>query len=361
MSSKDQVRAGINWKEEAFQQIKGYETELQSLFLLNAFNVLSNGYDFLIGTTSSEIFHYTPWKFEKNNLFAPEIILDIIQNYIVFSQNQEKTKKIARYHQYDCVKESLKRIENSSLKGEINNHTTGSGKSDTMAFLANQLRHKYPYCSIIVITDRNELDQQIYARFYEYEGTFFTSGDLIQEDVSKISKLKSQLAKPNQGKIIFVLIQKFQDLADLTEFNNPKRVFVFIDEAHRSQSLVADTEDKKSWAREMRRIFPTAFFLGFTATPIEGKTEKEIGPIVHTYSVNQALEDEIVVPITYEKAYEYLPKLYWDEEEFAKNFPEKEQTFFDKRKNTKNKKDILLRQCANFLKKTIKIFLVFIM
>ncbi|KLL02895.1 MAG: type I restriction endonuclease subunit R, partial [Mycoplasmataceae bacterium RV_VA103A] len=78
-----------------------------------------------------------------------------------------------------------------------------------------------------------------------------------------------------------------------------------------------------------------------TATPIEGKTEKEIGPIIHTYSVNKALENEIIVPITYEKAYEHLPKVYWDEEEFAKNFPKKEETFFDKKKSTKNKKDIL--------------------
>jgi type I restriction enzyme R subunit len=113
-----------------------------------------------------------------------------------------------------------------------------------MAFLANQLRRKYPYCSIIVITDRNELDRQIYTRFREYEGTFFTSGDLMV--IEDISELKKQLAKPNQGKIIFVLIQKFRDLENLIEFNNPKGVFVFIDEAHRSQGITADDENKKS-------------------------------------------------------------------------------------------------------------------
>jgi len=292
----------------------------------------------LVGTISSEIFHYTPWQSEKNNLFAQKTILDIIQNYIVY--NSEKVKKIARYHQYDCVKETLKVIKNSSSKGGINNHTTGSGKSDTMAFLANQLRRKYQDCTIVVITDRNELDRQIYERFREYEGNFFTLGDL--EIIKDISKLKNQLEKPNQGKIIFVLVQKFQDLNDLTEFNNPKGVFVFIDEAHRSQNLVADAESKKaSWAWEMRRIFPQAFFLGFTATPIKGKTYEEIGPPIHTYSVNQALQNEIVVAITYEKAYEYLPKVYWNEEEFAKRFPQKAETFFDKRKSTKSRKDIL--------------------
>ncbi|CAG8554552.1 7389_t:CDS:2, partial [Ambispora gerdemannii] len=199
-----------------------------------------------------------------------------------FSQSQEKNKKIARYHQYECAKETLRVIEKSSLKGGVNNHTTGSGKSDTMAFLAKQLRREHPQCSIIIITDRNELDRQIYERFREYEGSFFTLGDLVI--INDISKLKNQLAKPNRGKIIFALIQKFQDLAELTEFHNSEGVFVFIDEAHRSQNLAADIENKKR------------------------KTDKEIGPIIHTYSVNQALENEIVVPITYEKAYEYLPK-----------------------------------------------------
>src|SRR6185369_16719264 len=91
----------------------------------------------------------------------------------------------------------------------------------------------------------------------------------------------------------------------------------------------------------MRRVFPQAFFLGFTATPIEGKTYEEIGPPIHTYSVNKALENEIVVPITYEKAYEHLPKIFWDEEEFAEHFPEKAETFLDQRKRTKSRKDIL--------------------
>ncbi len=171
--------------------------------------------------------------------------MDIIQNYLVF--NSEKIKKIARYHQYDCVKETLRVMEKSSLKGGVNAHTTGSGKSDTMAFLANQLRRKHSDCTIIVITDRNELDRQIYERFREYENTFFTLGDLVI--IEDINKLKKQLEQPNQGKIIFALVQKFQDLVDLKEkkitFDNPAGVFVFIDEAHRSQNLIADTETKK--------------------------------------------------------------------------------------------------------------------
>ncbi|MCE8163719.1 MAG: HsdR family type I site-specific deoxyribonuclease [Candidatus Moeniiplasma glomeromycotorum] len=358
---KDQVRAGRKWKEEAFRQIKDYEKDLSNLFLLNAFNVLSNGYDFLVGTITSEIFHYTPWKSEKNNLFAPKIILDIIQNYIVF--NSEKVKKIARYHQYDCVKETLKVMEKSSFKGGINNHTTGSGKSDTMAFLANQLRRKHADCTIVVITDRNELDRQIYERFREYEGTFFTLGDLVI--IEDINKLKKALEKePNQGKIVFALVQKFQDLVDLKEkkiiFENKAGVFIFIDEAHRSQNLIVDAENKKvSWAWEMRRVFPHAFFLGFTATPIEGKTYKEIGPPIHTYSANQAIQNEIIVNIIYEEAYKFLPETHWDEEKFAKTFPEKDETFIDKRKS---RKDIFFESpqritiICNFFKKDYENF-----
>ncbi|CAH1755738.1 9166_t:CDS:2 [Entrophospora sp. SA101] len=251
---KDQVRAGRKWKEEAFRQIKEYERDLPALFLLNAFNALSNGYDFLV----------------------------------VF--NSEKIKKIARYHQYDCVKETLRVMEKSSLKGGVNNHTTGSGKSDTMAFLANQLRRKHSDCTIIVITDRNELDRQIYERFREYEGTFFTLGDL--EIIKDISKLKKQLDKqPNQGKIIFALVQKFQDLVDLKEnkiiFENKAGVFVFIDEAHRSQNLIAYNETKKV-----------------------RKTYEEIGPPIHTYSANQAIQNEIIVNIIYEEAYKFLPETH---------------------------------------------------
>ncbi|CAJ0833593.1 8424_t:CDS:2, partial [Entrophospora sp. SA101] len=111
-----------------------------------------------------------------------------------------------------------------------------------------------------------------------------------------------ELEKPNQGKIIFALVQKFQDLVDLKEnkitFENKAGVFVFIDEAHRSQNLIADNETKK------------AFFLGFTATPIEGKTYEEIGPPIHTYSANQAIQNEIIVNIIYEEAYKFLPETH---------------------------------------------------
>jgi type I restriction enzyme R subunit len=100
-----------------------------------------------------------------------------------------------------------------------------------MAFLANQLRHKYPGCTIMVITDRDELDRQIYERFREYAGTFFTLDDLIVID--NIKELKEQLARERKGKIIFTLIQKFREL---NKFHNPKGLFVLIDEAHRSQN-----------------------------------------------------------------------------------------------------------------------------
>ncbi|CAI2198193.1 6316_t:CDS:2, partial [Funneliformis geosporum] len=117
--------------------------------------------------------------------------------------------------------------------------------------------------------------------------------------IKDISKLKKALEKPNQGKIIFALVQKFQDLVDLKEnkitFENKAGVFVFIDEAHRSQNLIVDAENKK---------------VSFTATPIEGKTYEEIGPPIHTYSANQAIQNEIIVNIIYEEAYKFLPETH---------------------------------------------------
>ncbi|CAG8633780.1 12543_t:CDS:2, partial [Ambispora leptoticha] len=187
------------------------------------------------------------------------------------------------------------------IKEGIVAHTTGSGKSDTMVFLTKKLRQEYQQCTIIVITDRQELDLQLLDRFQDYEDVFFTPQEFIV--ITSIRDLRENLAKPNLGKIIFVLIQKFQirEFQALPTFSNSKGLFIFIDEYHRSQNLEIGEEDNLSWALEMRKTLPEAFLFGFTATP----KEETYPNIIHSYSMDDALQDEVIVRIVYE-IYQYL-------------------------------------------------------
>nr|CAG8551410.1 15252_t:CDS:2 [Entrophospora candida] len=189
-----------------------------------------------------------------------------------------KNKRIIRYHQYACLQEALKVVSQRKIKEGVVAHTTGSGKSDTMVFLAKKLRQEYQQCTIIVITDRQELDLQLLDRFQDYEDVFFAPKEFII--ITSIKNLGENLAKPNLGKIIFVLIQKFQirELQALPTFSNSKGLFIFIDEYHRSQNLEIG----------------------------EGDSLKETYQnIIHSYLMDDALQDEVIVRIVYE-IYQYL-------------------------------------------------------
>lgn len=222
-------------------------------------------------------------------------LLDLIRNFIVFEvEGAQSVKKLARYQQFIAVNKAVERIteaKDPAMRGGIVWHTQGSGKSLTMVFLAVKLRRlsETENPALLVVTDRTDLDRQI-------AGTFEHSGFPNPVRARSVRDLQKLLSKGN-GQTIMTTVQKFQDIpnSQQTALNDAKNVFVMVDEAHRSQY--------RSLAAKMRRALPNACFLGFTGTPIDKRdrsTLQTFGPYIHTYTIEQAVQDGATVPIYYE-------------------------------------------------------------
>ena len=228
-------------------------------------------------------------------LLEPSNLLDIVRNFIAFEIEGGKTiKKIARYQQYIAVNNAVERIQKARdprKRGGVVWHTQGSGKSLSMLWLAVKLRRckAIENPSLIIVTDRIDLDNQIV-------GTFRRCGFPNPVQAKSVSDLRD-LIQHGTGQTVMTTIQKFQELSDevhpiLSEVEN---IFVMVDEAHRTQY--------KNLAANMRQALPNACFLGFTGTPIDKKDRSTIqtfGPYIHTYSIEQAVQDGATVPIYYE-------------------------------------------------------------
>ena len=228
-------------------------------------------------------------------LLEPSNLLDIVRNFIAFEIEGGKTiKKIARYQQYIAVNNAVERIQKAKdprKRGGVVWHTQGSGKSLSMLWLAVKLRRcpELENPSLIIVTDRIDLDNQIV-------GTFQRCGFPNPVQAKSVSDLRD-LIQHGTGQSVMTTIQKFQELSDevhpvLSEVEN---IFVMVDEAHRTQY--------KNLAANMRQALPNACFLGFTGTPIDKKDRSTIqtfGPYIHTYSIEQAVQDGATVPIYYE-------------------------------------------------------------
>lgn len=229
-------------------------------------------------------------------LFRPDTLLDLIRNFIVFEVDDGRIiKKIARYQQFIAVDKAVSRILEASGKdrGGIVWHTQGSGKSLTMVFMALKLR-RLPQLgnpTIVVVTDRTDLDRQITT-------TFTACGFPNPEQAVRIRHLR-ELLQSHAGKTILTTVQKFGGISEeLTDHDN---IFVMVDEAHRTQY--------KSLAARMRQALANACFLGFTGTPIDKKdrsTFATFGSYIHTYTIEEAVKDGATVPIYYESR---LPEL----------------------------------------------------
>ncbi|MDW5551645.1 type I restriction endonuclease subunit R [Methanosarcina sp.] len=225
---------------------------------------------------------------------SKENLLDLIRNFIVFERENGKTvKKLARYQQFRAVNKILKNITKAEREGGVIWHWQGSGKSLTMLWTAVKIRHRKELGNptLVVITDRTDLDSQIH-------GTFERCGFPNPIKARNSKNLQELLSKPT-GQTIMSTVQKFQDVTSdnniypvLTEESN---IFVLVDEAHRSQY--------KSLAANMRRALPNACFIGFTGTPISKKnrdTFETFGPEIDRYDHNQSVNDGMTVPIYYE-------------------------------------------------------------
>ena len=319
--------------KSAFRQVKNYQQSISSLFVYNSFNVISDGLHAKAGTITSDEDRYMTWRTTDGKEIAPTTIpqletlikgmfdkkrfLDIIKQYVLFQKHESGYIKIlAGYHQYHAVNTALeKTYEATSAHGDrrigVIWHTQGSGKSLSMVFYAGKLviSQELSNPTIVIITDRNDLDDQLFL-------TFSKSSDLLRsipDQAASREHLKELLNGRDSGGIIFTTIQKFSpdDNGNVTALTNRKNVIVLADEAHRSQygfsAKVIKSQDeafeKYGYAKYLRDSLPNASYIGFTGTPIETtdkNTRAVFGDYIDIYDMSRAVEDKTTVKIFYE-------------------------------------------------------------
>jgi len=342
----------------AFNQLQTYKQQIPSLFAFNEAMVISDGVEARIGTLTADREWFMPWRTiegekvaDKNmpqlqvvleGVFEKRRFLDLIRHFIVFEDTGGGTliKKMAGYHQYHAVnaaveetirakapdewemtdtekgyiRRSSKEWEQAGEPGDrrigIIWHTQGSGKSLTMAFYAGRvvLHPAMENPTLVVITDRNDLDDQLF-------GTFARCKELLRQPPMQAESRANlrELLKTDSGGVVFTTVQKFfptegEDQHPL--LSNRSNIVVIADEAHRSQYDFID-----GFARHMREALPNASFIGFTGTPIEltdKNTRAVFGDYVSIYDIERAVKDGATVPIYYESR---LAKIELDERE----------------------------------------------
>ena len=307
---------------EAYTQIRNYMHEIPSMFIYNCICVMSDHLTSKAGTITSGEDRFMEWKTKDGSyentqyaqfdtffegIFEKERFLDIIKNFICFSSDGiKKAKILAGYHQYFAVKKaviSTKHATETDGKGGVFWHTQGSGKSLSMVFYAHLLQDALESPTIVVITDRNDLDDQLFGQFAKCKDF------LRQEPVHAESRehLKSLLDGRKANGIIFTTMQKFEESDEpLSERRN---IVVMADEAHRGQYGLSEKVDAKTGkikigtARVIRNSLPNATYIGFTGTPISKKdrsTREVFGDYIDVYDMTQAVEDGATRPVYYE-------------------------------------------------------------
>lgn len=306
---------------DAYLQLRNYMQHIPSMFVPNAFCVMSDMSDTRVGTITASEDRFVKWKSidgdysETQNadwktmlegMFRKARLTDIIKNFICFNDSADSVVKIlAGYHQYFAVHKAADRaVEAVAGDGKIGVfwHTQGSGKSLSMVFLAHMLQEKLQSPTIVVITDRNDLDDQLFSQFGR------CANFLRQKPERAINRknLQALLRDREANGIIFTTMQKFmEDDEPLCDRSN---VVVMVDEAHRGQyglteKMTADGRISIGAARLVRKALPNASYIGFTGTPIstEDKNTREIfGDYIDVYDMTQAVEDEATRPVYYE-------------------------------------------------------------
>ena len=330
----------------AYKQLQTYKEIIPSLFVYNAALVISDGLEAKAGSLSAGFSRFMNWKSADGKVLASKLIgeleilingmlakatlLDLVRSFIVFEKSSfedpktkivriETVKKLAAYHQYYAVNKAVDSVklataEGGNRKGGVIWHTQGSGKSFSMVFTAAKLVRALDNPTILVITDRNDLDDQLFD-------TFAASKQLLRQDPIQAENREDlkRLLKVASGGVVFTTIQKFQPFEGniFEELSNRKNIVVIADEAHRTQyGFHAKTIDDKDesgnvigkkvvygFAKYMRDALPNATYLGFTGTPIEGtdvNTPAVFGNYVDVYDISQAVNDGATVKIFYE-------------------------------------------------------------
>ena len=314
---------------EAYLQLRNYMYEIPSMFVYNAILVMSDQLTSKAGTITSGEDRFMEWKttdgsYENTQfaqfdtffegIFQKDRLLDIIKNFICFSNDGTKQIKIlAGYHQYFAVRKAIESTKKATVtdgKGGVFWHTQGSGKSLSMVFYAHLLQSALQSPTVVVLTDRNDLDDQLYGQFARCK-------DFLRQDpvhAESREHLKSLLAGRKANGIIFTTMQKFEESFEcLSERRN---IIVMADEAHRGQYGLAErikiTTNEEGeevakrvvgTARIIRNSLPNATYIGFTGTPISSKdrsTREVFGDYIDIYDMTQAVEDGATRPVYYE-------------------------------------------------------------
>jgi type I restriction enzyme, R subunit len=370
--------------KSAYQQIQTYKAIIPSLFIYNAICILSDGLECKAGSVSADLSRYMTWKtadgIKEASRFKPQLetllkgmlqtatLLDLVRNFIVFEKSKKEdaktgliqiqtVKKLAAYHQYYAVNKAVQSSVvasgiNGDKRGGVVWHTQGSGKSLSMVFYSGKLitspEMRNP--TIVVITDRNDLDDQLFD-------TFASSVQLLRQEPVQAENREhlKELLKVASGGIVFTTIQKFlpeNNKSVYDQLSDRKNVVVIADEAHRTQygfeAKLVDEKDKETkevigkriaygFAKYMRDALPNATYIGFTGTPIEGtdvNTPQVFGNYIDRYDIKDAVDDGATVKIFYESR---LAKVNLDEqgrrliEEFDKEL-EQDEEVTDKQK-----------------------------
>lgn len=325
---KSPTRDVVGWRD-AYNQIRNYLDKIPSLFTYNAFCIVSDQTTTKAGTITSPLSRFMEWKTVDGDYEATQFadfqtlfkgmfekgrLLDIIRNFICFSNDgRSEIKILAGYHQYFAVNKaviSTQRATTTDGKGGVFWHTQGSGKSLSMVFYAQLLQKKLDSPTIVVITDRNDLDDQLFGQFAKCK-------DFLRQTPQHAESrdhLKELLNNRQANGIIFTTMQKFEESENaLSERRN---IVVMADEAHRGQygleeRVVTKTNEegqKESHivvgaARIIRNSLPNATYIGFTGTPISQKdrsTREVFGDYIDIYDMTQAIEDGATRPVYYE-------------------------------------------------------------
>lgn len=350
--------------EKAFTQLQNYKEAIPQLFAFNTLLVASDGLDARVGTLSGDFSRFLAWKTVDGvredsatmpqldtlirGMLRPDVLLDLLKNFIVFERVKkvdnntglnrvEIVKKVAAYHQYHAVNRavdstiraaglpddglvlrdapaskgyaSVEHQPKGDRKAGVVWHTQGSGKSLSMVFYAGKIVQSLQNPTIVVLTDRNDLDDQLFS-------TFASCRQLLRQDpvqAENRTQLRN-LLNTNGGGIVFATIQKFfpeDGAAEMEALSQRRNIVVMADEAHRSQygfgakTLIKGDEAITTYgfAKYLRDALPGASFIGFTGTPVEkedASTPAVFGNYIDIYDIEQAVKDGATVPIYYE-------------------------------------------------------------
>ncbi|MFN8679119.1 MAG: type I restriction endonuclease subunit R [Thermomicrobiales bacterium] len=313
----------------AYNQLRTYQQQIPQLFHYNEVLVISDGNDTRIGAIGAGEEHFLAWKTVDGEtvspaatlnvaikgVFEPGRFLDLVRSFIVFEDDEGRlTKKIARYHQFHAVRKAIVTARRATSpkgdrKGGVLWHTQGSGKSLTMLFFAGKLAQQEGHLAnptIVMLTDRTDLDDQLF-------GTFVKGAGVLRQTPERAENRQHlrELLDTGQGGVIFTTIQKFLPTEEEEQhplLSERRNIIVMADEAHRTQynfgtKLGETGKFVRGFAQHMRDALPNATFVAFTGTPLEladRDTRVVFGDYIDIYDVGRAIADGATVPIYYE-------------------------------------------------------------